>query len=237
MLDALKKLMIDSPILALGVIFWIGAVASLSSCTAVRLPIVLGYVVAGGDSRKRSMLLTGLFLAGLVTSYVLIGAAVAYVGGAVSQLLHASKAIFWFSGALLIVTGVLISGMISPGLLPSRWQHIGARLDRARSVGAAVFGGLFGLLTMPACPLCGAGLIVLAGLVAAEGFSLYGLAMFASFALGQAVPVMAVGVLTTVLRPGLIRRLRTRLCSTEQHVQLLCGNLLIVLGIYYIVVG
>jgi len=236
-LDALKKLVIESPILALLVIFWIGAVASLNSCTAVRLPIVLGYVGASGGSRKRSLFLTGLFLAGLVVSYVLIGAAVAFVSGAVSQLLHTSKVIFWISGALLIVAGALISGLISPGLLPSRWQHIGVRLDRARPLGALIFGLLFGLLTMPACPLCGAGLIVLGGIAAAKSLSLYGLAMFASFALGQTVPVMAVGVLTTILRPGLIRRLRTRLCSAEQHIQLLCGNLLIVLGIYYIIVG
>jgi cytochrome c biogenesis protein CcdA len=236
-LDALNKLIIESPILALLVIFWIGAVASLSSCTAVRLPIVLAYVGASGGSRRRSLLLTGLFLAGLVISYVLIGAAVAFVSGAVSQLLHTSKVIFWVSGALLIVAGALISGLVSPSLLPGRWRHIGVRLDRARPAGALVFGLLFGLLTMPACPLCGAGLVVLAGIVAAKSLSLYGLAMFASFGLGQAVPVMAVGVLTTVLRPGLINRLRTRLCSVEQHIQLLCGNLLIVLGIYYIVVG
>jgi cytochrome c biogenesis protein CcdA len=236
-LDALKKLMIESPFLALAVVFWVGAVSSLSSCTAVRLPIVLGYVGACGDSRRRSLLLTGLFLAGLVVSYVLVGSAVAFVSGSVNQLLHASKVIFWVSGATLIVAGVLISGMISPAVLPSRWQRAGIRFEQARPAGALLFGLLFGLLTMPACPLCGAGLIVLGGIVAAKSLSLYGLATFASFALGQAVPVVAVGVLTTVLRPGLIRRLRIRLCSAEQHIQLLCGNLLIVLGIYYVVVG
>jgi len=236
-LDTLEKLLLESPILALFIIFWIGAVASLSSCTAIRLPIVLGYIVASGGSRKRSLLLTASFFVGLVVSYVLIGAAAAFLGGVVHQLLLTSKVIFWISGALLIVAGAMVSGLIGPNLLPGRWQHIGARLDRARTAGALVFGLLFGLLTMPACPLCGAGLIVLAGIVAAKSLSWYGLAMFASFALGQSLPVVAIGVLTTIIRPGLINRLRTSLCSVEQHIQLLCGNLLMVLGIYFIIVG
>lgn len=237
MLETLERLLTESPILALFIIFWIGAVTSLSSCTAIRLPIVLGYVGASAHSRKRSLLLTALFLLGLVISYVLIGAAAAFVGGMVHQLLDTSKVIFWASGVLLFVAGALVSGLISPGLLPDRWRRIGARLDRARGAGALVFGLLFGLLTMPACPLCGAGLIVLAGIVAAKGLSLYGLAIFASFALGQGLPLAAIGVLTTIVKPGLVNWLRTRLCSVEQYSQLLCGNLLMVLGIYFIIVG
>jgi cytochrome c biogenesis protein CcdA len=236
-LDTLERLLTESPVLALFVIFWIGAVSSLSSCTAIRLPIVLGYVAASGGSRKRSLLLTVLFLVGLVISYVLIGAAAAFVGGFAHQLLDTTKVIFWASGALLFVAGAMISGLISPSLLPSRCRRIGDRLDWMRAPGALVFGLIFGLLTMPACPLCGAGLIMLAGVVATKSLSLYGLAMFASFALGQGLPIVAVGVLTTIIKPGLIQRLRMRMCSVEQHLQLLCGNLLMVLGIYFIVVG
>lgn len=237
MLETLDKLLTESPVSALVVIFWLGAVTSLSSCTAVRLPIVLGYIAASGRSRRHSLLLTSLFLLGLVISYVLVGAAAAFVGGMVLQLLHTSKMIFWVCGVLLIVAGALVSGLISPNLLPNRWRRIGARLERACAAGALVFGFLFGLLTMPACPLCGAGLIVLAGIVAAKSLSLYGLAIFASFALGQGLPIAAIGVLTTIVKPGLINWLRTRLCSIEQHAQLLCGNLMMVAGIYFIVVG
>jgi len=236
-LETLQKLLTESPVLALLTIFWIGAVTSLSMCTAIRLPIVLGYVAASGDSRKRSLLVTALLLLGLVISYVLIGAAAVLVHGAVLKLVHTSKEIFWICGVLLIVAGVLVSGLVGPNLLPGRWRHIGGRLKWARGAGALVFGLLFGLLTMPACPLCGEGLIALAGIVATKSLSLYGLAMFASFALGQGVPIAAIGVLTAVLKPGVISWVRTRLCSVEQHGQLFCGNLLIVLGICFIIVG
>jgi cytochrome c biogenesis protein CcdA len=236
-LETLQELLTKSPAFALLVIFWIGAVTSLSSCTAVRLPIVLGYVGASTRSRKRSLILTALFLIGLVVSYVLIGAAAGFMGDMVHQLLNSSKVIFWACGASLLIAGALTSGLLGPGVLSGRRQRIAAWLDRARGAGALVFGVFFGLLTMPACPLCGAGLIVLAGFVAAKGLSLYGLAMFASFALGQGLPLVAVGVLTTILGPGLVDWVRTRLCSAEEHAQLFYGNLLMVLGIYFIVVG
>lgn len=223
--------------MALFVIFWIGAITSLSSCTAIRLPIVLGYIGASVHSRKRSLLLTAMFFLGLVVSYMLVGAAAASVGEMVQRLLHTSKAIFWASGVLLLVAGALISGLIGPGLLPGRWQRIGVWMDRTRGAGALAFGLLFGLLTMPACPLCGAGLIVLAGIVADKGLSPYGLAMFASFALGQALPIVALGALTALVGPELVNWVRTRLCSAEQHTQLFCGNLLMVVGIYFIIVG
>ena len=71
----------------------------------------------------------------------------------------------------------------------------------------------------------------------AKNLSLYGLALFVSFALGQGLPLLAVGVLASLLKPDLIKRLRTRMCSIEQRMQLLAGNTLMVLGIYFIVVG
>jgi len=237
-LETLEKLLAESPAFALVIIFWIGAVASISSCMAIRLPIVLAYVAAFGGSRKRSLAMTVSFVVGLVVSYMLVGAAVAFLTGAVHQLLQTTKVIFWVSGGLLVIMGAMVSGLIGANSLSGRWQGIAARLDRTRTAGAFVLGLLFGLLMMPACPLCGAGLIVLAGVVTAKSLSWgYGLAMFVSFALGQGLPIVAVGTLTTVLRPGLISGLRKSLCSLEQHFQLLCGNALIVLGIYFIVVG
>jgi len=236
-LERLEILLGESPVLALAIVFWVGAVASLSSCAAIRLPIVLGYVAAAGGPRRRSLLLTALFLVGLVASYALIGSAAAFLGGIVHRLLLTNKFIFWIAGLSLVATGILVSGTMSTGLLPQRWRDVGARLERARPAGALLFGFLFGLLLMPACPLCGAGLIVLAAVVAAKNLSLYGIAVFISFALGQGLPIAAVGVLTALAKPDLLKRLRKRLCSIDQRVQLLCGNLLTVLGLYFIIVG
>jgi cytochrome c biogenesis protein CcdA len=235
--ETLERLLTDSPVLALFGVFWIGALASLRSCTVIRLPVVLAYVAGKDDSRRRSLLLTALFLLGLVLSYVLLGAAAAFLGGVVADLLHGSKLVFWATGILLMAAGVLASGIIGPGVLPQRWLRVIEKLEHVRPAGALVLGLLFGLLTMPACPICGAGIIVLAGIVTAKGLGLYGILMFLSFALGQGLPLVAIGVLTAIVRQDLVRWLRARMCSIDQRIQLFCGNLLIVLGIYLIVVG
>ncbi|HPC95326.1 MAG TPA: sulfite exporter TauE/SafE family protein [Sedimentisphaerales bacterium] len=237
MIAAVDRLIDESPAWALFIVFWIGAVASLSSCTAVRLPVVIGYVGGIESSKKRAILLTCLFAAGLVLSYVLLGMLMTTAGGIAGRLLGLNKYFFWLLGALLIVTGLLVSGILNVHLLPEKWHGLGPKLQKATFPGAALLGFLFGLLLVPGCPSCGAGLLILAGIVVAKKLSAYGLLLFLSFALGQSVPVLAVGVLTALMKPDVIDRARTRICSLERRVQLVAGNALMIVGIYLTVVG
>ena len=43
--------------------------------------------------------------------------------------------------------------------------------------------------------------------------------------------------LTGLVMPGLLLMLRTRMCSVEQRIQLLAGNVLMVLGIYFVIIS
>ena len=237
MISTLERTLSESPSSALVLVFWVGALASLSSCIVVRLPIVFGYVAGSSESKKRSLLLTALFALGMVVSSVVLGTLAASTGGLAQKYLHMNKFFLWGFGAALLVAGVVVCGLLGPRLLPRQWRPVAERLNGAGPAGAAVLGLLAGLTVIPACPSCGAGLIVLGTVVAAKNLSLYGIMLFISFALGQALPVVAVGVLTAICKPGLIKRLRKRMCSVEQRIQLLAGNLLMVLGIYYLVVG
>ncbi len=237
MTATIERLFGESPP-ALFIVFWIGAAASLSSCTVVRLPVVVGYVAGSGSSKRQALLQTALFTLGLVVTYVLLGAITAFTGGVIHQVVQINKYVYWLLGIVLFITGLLVSGLVGVRLLPRGCQRIAKGLNTVSFAGAFLFGGFFGLLVMPACPCCGAGLLVLAGVVVAKHMSWsYSLAVFASFALGQSFPVLAVGVLTSLIKPDLIRRLQTRMCSIEQRVQLVAGNVLMVLGIYFIIVG
>lgn len=237
MIPTIERMFSESPP-ALFVVFWIGAVASLSSCTVVRLPVVLGYVAGSGASKGRALVLTVLFTLGLVLTYIMLGAITAFTGGIIHKVVQINKYIFWFLGVVLFVMGLLVSGLVSVRFLPKGCQRIAAGLNSASFAGAFLFGGFFGLLLMPACPCCGAGLLVLAGIVVAKHMTWsYSLAVFASFALGQSFPVFAIGVLTSLVKPDLVRRLRSHMCSIEQRVQLVAGNILTVLGIYFVIVG
>jgi len=237
MISTLNRVINESPVWALFVVFWIGAIGSLSSCMVVRLPVVMGCVAGSGSSKRRGLVLTGLFCLGLILSYVLLGSLTAFAGGLIHKVLVLNKYVFWLLGIILIGAGIWVSGLLNLRSLPVQWHGVGDRLHKKGLAGIFLLGILFGLLETPACPCCGGGLLVLAGVVVAKNLSYYGLLVFASFALGQSVPVLAVGVLTGLVKPDLIRRMRTRMCSIEQRIQLIAGNVLMILGVYLIVVG
>ena len=237
MISTLERALSDTSPQALCLVFWIGATASLSSCAVFRLPILLGYIGGSSSTRKKSLVSTGCFALGLVVSSVLLGVLAASAGESPVGLLQINRFLFWGFGVLLLVAGLFLSGLVSPQVLPQRWQRIANHLSQAGLWGALLLGFGSGLLTIPSCPICGAGVIVLGGMVAAGNLSLYGWMLLVSFSLGQALPVLAVGVSAALLKPGLIKRLRTRMCSVEQRIQLLAGNMFVVFGLYYIVVG
>ncbi len=237
MIPTLERALSDTSSQAFWLVLWIGAAASLSSCAVFRLPILLAYIAGPSNSRKKSLVLTGCFALGLVISSVLLGVLAASAGESPLGLLQINQLFFWGFGVLLLVTGLFLSGLVSPQVLPQRWQRIADHPGQAGLCGALLLGFGSGLLTIPSCPACGAGVIVLGGMVATGNLSPYGWMLFVSFALGQALPVLGVGVVAALLKPGLIKRLRTRMCSVEQRIQLLAGNMLVVFGLYYIVVG
>ncbi|MGE5296119.1 MAG: cytochrome c biogenesis CcdA family protein [Solirubrobacterales bacterium] len=216
--------------------FAVGTAASLSLCAVVRLPIVLAYVAGAANSKRHGVVLSAMFALGLIAGTAVLGLTAGSPEQGLRAILYMNKALFWLLGAALFVTGVLLSGLINPHLLPGRWQQITKRLARTGSAGALLLGCAFGLLQTPACPNCGNAIQTLVG-VSAAGPSSDGILLFASFAAGQGLIVLAIGVLTSLMMPGLLRRLRTKMCSIEQRIQLLAGNVLMILGIYFIIVG
>jgi len=216
--------------------FVAGTAASLGLCALVRLPIVLAYVAGAAGSKRHGVILSGLFASGLIVGTVLLGLTAGSPDEELRGILSWNKYLFWFLGAGLFVTGVLLSGLINPHLLPVKWQRAAARVARTGSPGAFLLGCAFGLLQMPACPHCGDAIRTLVE-VSAGSSLLHGLVLFAGFAAGQGITMLAVGVLTSLMMPDLLRWLRSRMCSIEPRVQLLAGNVLMVLGIYFIIVG
>ncbi len=217
-------------------VFVAGTAASLSLCAVVRLPIVLAYVAGAANSKRHGIVLSVLFAAGLIVGTTLLGLTAGPPDEGLRAMLGLNKALFWLLGAGLFVSGVLLSGVINPHLLPAKWQKATQRLARTGSMGALLLGCAFGLLQTPACPNCGTAIQALVQV--AGGSSLFeGTLLFAGFAAGQGLTMLAVGVLTSLMMPELLRRLRTKMCSIEQRIQLLAGNVLMILGLYFIIVG
>lgn len=231
----MQELAVQSSEATLLTAFMAGTAVSLSLCAVVRLPIVLAYVAGAARSKWHGSVLSVLFALGLIAGTVLLGKMTAAADGGLQGILSMNKYLFWALGAALFVAGVLFSGLVNPRLLPERWQRVAERLARTGSPGAFLLGSAFGLLQTPTCPNCGAAIQTLSE--AARSSASDGSVLFMAFAAGQSVLMLAVGVLFSLAMPRLLLALRTRMCSVEQRIQLLAGNMLMILGVYFVIVS
>jgi len=236
MVPSLGPVSIQSPEMTWAAAVWMGVLASLNVCAVVRLPILATYVMSVGVSRKRALVLTALFALGLAGGTVLLGLSATPQADGIHKSLQVSKYAFWLLGPGLIVAGVLLSGLINPQLVPQKWRRVSERLVKTDRPGALLLGLVFGLLQTPACPTCRAEFLSVVETVPVGGI-VGGLLLLTGFALGQSFVTLGVGMVAALLRPDLVTWLRTRMCSIEPRMQLLAGDMLVVLGIYFVVVG
>lgn len=238
MILTIQKFLIESPGLAIFVVFWAGALASLSSCTLIRIPIVVGLVAGASDSRKKSLCVTFSFVTGIIVSYTVLGLLLGFIGTLASGLLQVSKYIFCALGIVMLCIGISVSGLIKSKKHASGC-HINSGLNNKLKgisnggyFGAFLFGITFAFLEMPACPCCGSVLFVIAGLVVIKNSFFYSIVIFFSFALGQSFPILLIGSST-----GLVKNLSPRLKKFEGYIKLISGNILIVMGIYFLIIA
>jgi len=209
-----------------------GAVASLSSCTIVRLPVLLGLVSSTAQSKHRSFLLSIAFSCGLIISYTFIGVVFGAVAHIASRLIEISCYLYLIFGFLMISGGLFFAGLV-----PFASGVLGARCEKAVQgvktlPSAFIFGMLFAFLEMPACPCCGAVLLLIASLIAIKGSLLYSGTVFFSFALGQSIPILVIGFSTSILKHVLPK---TR--HLEGVISFVVGNILIVSGLFLVMLA
>jgi len=135
-------------------------------------------------------------------------------------------------GALMILGGVFFAGLI-----PLATDALNARCEKAvKSVktlpSALIFGMLFAFLEMPACPCCGAVLLLIASLITIKGSLLYSGVVFFSFALGQSVPILAIGFSTSILKHVL-----PKTQHLEGIISFVVGNILVVSGVFLVMLS
>lgn len=237
MIPTIEELALQPEGLTPSVVFWAGMVVSVSLCAAIRLPVVLALIIGVANSRKYALALSVLFTLGLIAGVVLLGTATVPMDDGTHRTLQVDKHLFWGLGIGLFAAGVLVSGLINPRLLPWGLRSVAKALGKT-GLPAALFAGLvLGWLQTPACPRCSGTLLSLAQTAGVGGASSSGFVLLASFAAGQSMLVLAVGLLASLLRPDLLIWLRERMCSVEPRIQLVAGNMLMVLGIYFVIVG
>lgn len=213
------------------VVFWAAAVLSLVSCTIVRIPVVIGLIGGAADSKKKAFLLTLSFVSALVISYTLLGVLLSLVGTLAMHMMRISRYSYYLAGALVLFVGVQIAGLIKFRFLEGTLSKIFDIRQRGIA-GAFIFGFIFVLFEAPTCPVCGPFLLVIASLGIFRDNILYAVLLFLTYALGQSLPIIMVGVFS-----GIVKYIQPKVEAIERAASVIGGNILIALGILLFILG
>jgi cytochrome c-type biogenesis protein len=213
------------------VVFWAAAVLSLVSCTIIRIPIVVGLIGGASDSKKKAFLLTLSFVAALVLSYTMLGVILGYIESFAAKMIGISRYIYYFAGIVILAVGLRMAGILKARFI----EVFEARAFDIRQkgiAGAFILGFMFVLFEAPTCPVCGPFLIIIVGLGVVKSNFWYAVALFFTYALGQSLPILLVGVFS-----GIVKYLHPKVEAVERVAPVIGGNILIAVGILLLILG
>ncbi len=217
------------------ILFWVGAVLSLGSCSLVRIPIIVSYVGGASTSRRRAFMITLFFSLGTVLSYSVLGVIIAGMKTAVAPMVQWSRFIYYGAGIIIIAAGYII---IARGCSPRECHCVpaadtaGRRDAMEHRAGPFMLGLTFALFEAPVCPCCGPVLFIIAAMALVYNSFWFTVLCYASYALGQSFPVILVGSFT-----GMIKYISGRVERVESCIQFAGGTLLIALGLAFFIMG
>ncbi|RJQ53681.1 MAG: hypothetical protein C4521_07370 [Actinobacteria bacterium] len=178
-----------------------GVVAGFGPCVLPMMPAVFGLITGrsyggsgnvddGGGEVVRSLLLAGVFVAGMSTVFAGIGALAGLMGRAVLI----SRWAYYPIAAVCLVIGLQLLGLINISL-----PGISGAMNGARGRGPGgifLFGMMFGLIASPcSTPI----LAAIATLAAMQKNLILGGALLFVFGLGKGLPLLLVGAFSGIL--------------------------------------
>lgn len=215
-IDSLQQAVQNVGPAALVVSFLTGFFFSFNPVALAAIPVSLAYVTKARAPGK-ALVFGGMFIAGMVLTHVVLGAAAGLGGQGVQSLIGR----YW---GLLLGPWLILMGLMWPGWVRLPLQGLSFRVKRASgSWGAFVLGVPFAIAI---CPACTPALIVLLGVAAGIGSPAWGALVLLAFALGRAVPIaLGAGAM------GWLEQLRS-LSRYQRAFDIAGGVTLIVMGLY-----
>ena len=214
--DSLQQAVQQTSAAALVVSFLAGLFFSFNPIALAAIPVSLAYVTKARTPRK-ALVFGGMFIAGMVLTHVLLGAAAGFGGQGVQSLLGR----YW---GVLLGPWLILMGLMWPGWVRMPFKGLSFRAKRVSgSWGAFALGVPFAIAI---CPVCTPALIVLLGVTAGIGSPAWGALLLLAFALGRAVPIaLGAGAM------GWLEQVRS--LSRYQHAFDVAGGVtLIAMGLY-----
>ncbi|HKU66890.1 MAG TPA: cytochrome c biogenesis protein CcdA [Candidatus Baltobacteraceae bacterium] len=197
-------------------VFAAGVVSSIGPCVAPRFIAVAG--LTSGTPRKTAIVLIAAFVVGLTLTYAAFGA----VSSLIMRAAQFSAYTYW-----LVAAALAAGGFVTLWRGESACMHRHGRADA--SAGAALLlGSSFALVVSPCCTPLVVGILAYAS---AAANAAYASMLLACFALGHAVPVIAVAFGVNKASRFLQRY------SVRQAAGVVSGALMLGLSMYYAVLA
>lgn len=196
----------------------------LSGMTAITccLPLVTaiaGFVVSDGSNRKRLITVPFFIMLGSIVTLAALGIAVSLTG----LTLQKSLGRYWsyFIGAVCIIVGLFVLGAIK---FPTNIKipKIKQKGFIAPFIFGLAIGGVMGFGSSCCLPI----LPVVLTYAAIQGRPMHGALILGTFAIGQSIPLFAIGLFS-----NLLRKLTGR---WSFYIRQIAGVLLLSTGIYFI---
>lgn len=200
----------------IGLAFLAGFVFSFNPVSFASVPVMLAYVTKAHEER-RALLMGGAFVAGLITTHVVLGVAAALGGEWVKSIMGRQWGLFL--GPVLI-----IMGLIWPGWLKIRLPWFGIKGRKATGIWGAFLLGI--PFSIAVCPFCTPALLVALTASAAIGSVSFGFGLLLAFALGRSIPVI-LGAWSV----GWLESLKV-LSRYQKGLEIIAGLVLIISGVY-----
>jgi len=220
----------DASTIGLFTAFLAGVISFLSPCVLPLVPAYISYVAGHtsalpalkedkGSSRRIALVMSGFFVLGFSTVFVLLGASASAIG---RLLLSYRTEAGVIGGSIMILFGLLMMGLVKLRVLQRDWRFHGAR-HTSGPLPAYLLGVAFGFGWTPCIgPVLGTILTVSAVSATANA----GIALLATYSLGLAVPFLASAAFTGALvrRTQVLRRIGVPM-------QIFAGAVVVLMGI------
>jgi cytochrome c-type biogenesis protein len=214
--DSFQQTVQQAGVAARVVGFLAGLFFSFNPVALAAITVSLAYVTKARAPRQ-ALVFGAMFIAGMLLTHVLLGAAAGLGGQGVQSLLGR----YW---GVVLGPWLILLGLMWPGWVRMPLEGLSVRAKRVSGPwGAFALGVPFAIAI---CPVCTPALVVLLGVSAGIGSPAWGALLLLAFALGRALPI-ALGAVAV----GWLEQVRS-LARWQHAFDVAAGVTLIAMGLY-----